>query len=159
MARRWVVSLLLVCAFVGSACHRTTQHEANVEVTRSHSTRKDEAGKPLTVDFEFSYVECPGSQIEVIRGDAKFAECTSKYKVGDRVKVAIEHKWGDEGVYKWTVTKVGDCVRVPDPDDEASFAMVRECNDWQVNGTRVGFQCKYAPEKNLIDKCPWFRKR
>lgn len=159
MGRSSVVALLLLSALVASACHRTTHHESNVEVTRVHSTRTDETGKPLTVDFEFNYVECPGTQTEVIRGDAKFAECTSKYKAGDKVKVAIEHKWGSEGVYKWTVTKVGDCERIPDPDDEASFAMVRECSDWEVNGTRVGFECKYQPEKKLIEKCPWFRRR
>ncbi len=158
MARRCVAPLV-VFALVVSACHRTTNHETNVEVTRIHSTRTDERGKPLTVDFEFSYAECPGTQTEVIRGDAKFAECTAKYKVGDKVKVAIEHKWGSEGVYKWTVKKVGDCERVVDPADEASFAMVRECSDWEVNGTRVGFQCKYQPEKKLIEKCPWFRRR
>jgi hypothetical protein len=48
---------------------------------------------------------------------------------------------------------------VIDPEDEASFAMVRECADWKVNDQRVGFQCKYVPDKGLIEKCPWFRKR
>lgn len=140
-------------------CHRSKNYEANVEVTRIAAVRKDETGKPLTLDFEVSYVECPGSQIEVVRGDAEFAACVAKYKVGDKVHVDITHEWAPEGHYKWTIHKVGDCKRLPDPDDEASYAMVRECDDWLVNGQRVGFQCKYAPEKKLIDKCPWFRRR
>lgn len=147
----------VLCASVG--CHRSKSYEANVEVTRVAPIRKDEKGTVLTQDFEFSYVECPGTQIEVIRGGEKFAACTSKYKVGDKVKIAINHAWSDEGLYKWTVTKVGDCERVVDPADEASFAMVRECDDSSVNGQPVGFQCKYTPEKKLIDKCPWFRRR
>jgi len=142
-----------------AACHRPKRYDTNVEVTRISVVRKDQTGKPLTLDFEVSYSECPGTQIEVIRGDAEFAACASKYKVGDKVGVAIDHEWADEGHYKWTIRKIGDCARATDPDDEASYAMVRECDDWSVNGTRVGFQCKYIPEKKLIDKCPWFRRR
>jgi hypothetical protein len=160
MSRRFLSASLLVLVSLGTfGCHRSKSYEANVEVTRVSPIRKDEAGKVLTQDFEFSYFECPGTQIEVVRGDAKFAECTAKYKAGDKVKVAIDHKWADEGVYKWNVTKIGDCARIQDPNDEASYALVRECDDWAVNGTRVGFECKYTPEKKLVDKCPWFRRR
>ena len=159
MSRRLSLAAVVV-VLVSTGCHRPKNYEANVEVTRVSPIRKDEAGKVLTQDFEFSFVECPGTQIEVVRGDAQFAACTSKYKVGDKVKLAIEHRYGsDEGAWKWVVKKIGDCDRVQDPNDEASYALVRECEDWQVNGTRVGFQCKYTPEKKLIDKCPWFRRR
>jgi len=154
-----LVSSIVLMLLLIAGCHRPKHYEANVEVTRISTVRKDEAGKPLTLDFEVSYVECPGTQIEVLRGDAAFAACVGKYKVGEKVKVGIDHVWADEGVYKWIVRKIGDCNRIPDPNDEASYAMVRECDDWSVNGTRVGFQCKYSPEKNLVDKCPWFRRR
>lgn len=161
MSRRLVclASATTAFALVASGCHRSKTYEANVEVTRISPIRKDEKGVVLTQDFEFSYVECPGTQIEVVRGDAKFAACTSKFKVGEKVKIAIDHKWSEEGNYKWQVTKVGDCDLVKDPNDEASYALVRECDDWSVNGTKVGFQCKYTPEKKLVDKCPWFRRR
>jgi hypothetical protein len=157
----FVRTLVVGAAVFGllTACHRPKHYDANVEVTRIAVVRKDETGKPLTLDFEVSYVECPGSQMEVVRGGPEFAACVGKYKVGDRVKVGIDHEWDDEGFYKWTVRTVGDCTRVPDPNDEASYAMVRECEDWSVNGTRVGFQCKYIPEKKLVDKCPWFKRR
>jgi hypothetical protein len=151
--------MLSAALVVLAGCHRPKKYEANVEVTRVQAVSKDETGKPRTLDFEFSYVECPGTQIEVVRGPATFAACASKYKVGDKVKVSIEHAWSDEGHYKWTVKKIGDCERVFDPADESSFAMVRECEDWDVNGQKAGFQCRYTPEKKLIDKCPWFKRR
>lgn len=153
------VAVALTFALAVAACHRTTHHEANVEITRISTVRKDPAGKALTTDVELSFTECPGTQIEVIRGGAEFAECIAKRKVGDKVKVAIEHAWTSEGTYHWTVQRLDDCVRQPDPADEASFAMVRECEDWSVNGTRVGFQCRYVPERRLLDACPWFRRR
>lgn len=142
-----------------AACHRPKHYDTDVEVTRVSVVRKDDAGKPLTLDLEVAYSECPGNQIEVIRGGPDFAACAGKYKVGDKVRIGIDHEWGSEGHYKWTVRKVGDCTRVADPNDEASYAMVRECDDWTVNGSKVGFQCKYVPEQNLVDKCPWFKRR
>jgi hypothetical protein len=151
-----VVAVLVLLGTLG--CHRTKRYESSVEVTRIHAVRKDETGKPLTVDFEYSFVDCPGTQIEVVRGDAAFAACTAKYKVGERVKLAIDHVWSSEGHWTWNVTKIGDCPRVADPNDEASYALVRECDDWTVNGQRVGFQCRYLPEKKLVDKCPWFKR-
>lgn len=155
MAATSVVALLLVA----TACHRPTKYEATVEITRMAVVRKDAAGKVNTLDFELSYVDCPGSQSEVIRGDAAFAACTAKYAVGQRVKIDITHVWSSEGHWEWQVRRVGDCAREPDPDDEASYALVRDCADWNVNGTRVGFECKYTPEKKLLEKCPWFRRQ
>lgn len=158
MRRRAPLLALVLAALLAAACHRSRTYDANVEITRVTPVRKDPSGTVLTLDFEYSFSECPGTQVEVIRGDAAFAACVAKYKVGDKVPLAIEHQWANEGHYEWVVRKVGDCPRVPDPDDEASFAMVRECEDWNVNGSRVGFQCQYVPEKKLLAKCPWFRK-
>lgn len=154
-----LVATLAACALLVVACHRPKRYEANVEVTRIAAVRKDDAGRPLTLDVEISYAECPGSQNEVVRGGAEFAACVAKYKVGDKVRIAIDHEWVPEGHYKWTIRQVGECARVADPSDDASYAMVRECDDWVVNGSRVGFQCRYVPEKALVDKCPWFRRR
>lgn len=158
MVRR-SIALAFVAVTLIAACHKSKSYTANVEITRIQAVRKDASGVPLTLDFEFSYAECPGTQIEVIRGNRDFAACVARYKVGDKVTLGIDHLWSDEGHYKWNVTKVGDCARLIDPDDEASFAMVRECADWKVNDQRVGFQCKYVPEQALLDKCPWFQRR
>jgi len=40
--------------------------------------------------------------------------------------------------------------------DEASYKLVRDCQDWQVNGQRAGFVCNYTNKKELNKKCPWF---
>jgi hypothetical protein len=160
MARRALISLAAVAALLVSACRRTTHHETQVDVTRVAAVRKDHAtGNPLVLDVEFSFTDCPGQQIEVVRGGAEFAACASNHKLADKLSLAIEHKRAPEGVYTWIVRRVGDCTREPDPNDEASYALVRECEDWEVNGARVGFQCRYIPEKKLVEKCPWFRRR
>ena len=147
-----------LAGLIVAGCHRSKHYETDVEVSRMAVVRKDEAGKPMTLDFEFSYVDCPGAQIEVIRGDAAFATCIGKYKVGQKLRAVIDHTWNVGGHYEPVVRRVGECARVPDPDDEASFAMVRECEDWVVNGQRVGFQCNYSPQKALLTKCPWFAR-
>jgi hypothetical protein len=153
-----LLSALLVVA--GSAgCHRPKHYETDVEITRISPVRRDETGKVLTLDVEITYFDCPGTQIEVIRGDADFAACVMKQKVGDKAHVALDHVWTVEDQYSWIVRSIANCPRIPDPSDEASYSMVRECSDWLVNGQRVGFQCNYLPEQKLLAKCPWFRRR
>ena len=152
--------MLIAVAIGASACHRRKQHyETTVEVTRVSAVRSDDANKPLTLDVEVRYSECPGVELEVVRGGADFAACASKYKVGDKVRIAIDHESSEEGTYKWTIRKVGDCARTPDPHDEAPYALVRECDDRSENGSRGAFQCKQIPDKALVDKCPWFKRR
>ncbi|MBX3189800.1 MAG: hypothetical protein KF819_22435 [Labilithrix sp.] len=156
MRLRCVAAFVIAIGTIG--CHRPKHYETNVEITRVTAARKDDKGKVLTIDLEYAFSECPGSQLEVLRGDAEFAACIGKHKVGDKVPVSIDHEWADDGHWQWVVRKVGDCRRVADPNDEASFAVVRECEDWNVNGNKVGFQCRYLPEKNLLEKCPWFKR-
>ena len=156
--RTAMVTLLVLAALPLLGCHKTKTYESNVEVTRIHVVRKDDQGVAQTADFEFSYVECPGTQIEVIRGGKDFAACIAKFKVGEKVKIKIEHHWDAEGFYDADVFEVQGCARPPDPNDEASYKMVRDCEDWNVNGARVGFLCKYSDKKALNKKCPWFKK-
>ena len=148
-----------LCAIGGSAgCHKSKTYETEVEITRYSVVRKDEAGKPVTADAELSFYQCPGDQFETIRGDAAFSTCMARYSVGQKIKAKLEHHWSDEGHYKWTVHKLGDCDRVVDPNDEASSAFIRECEDFKVNGSKVGFSCDLKAERKLTDKCPWFRR-
>jgi hypothetical protein len=141
-----------------SACHRSKSYEANVDVDRMSVVRRDEAGTPMVTDLELSYRDCPGDQLEVIRGGQEFSQCVSKYKIGDKLKIKVQHRWDKEGHYRWDVVDVGGCKRTIDPDDEASYAMIRECEDWSVNGAVVGFKCNVAPQKSLLKSCPWFAK-
>ncbi len=154
-------NILAIAILAGSllSCHRSKTYEATVELTRLTAVRKDEQGTVLSQDVEFSYVDCPGSQIEVLRGGKEFAACMSQAKVGDKVKVKLLHSWDSEGFYDYDVFEVQGCKRPPDKNDEASYKMVRQCSDWSVNGTRVGFQCNYSDKKELNKKCPWFLTR
>ena len=95
----------------------------------------------------------------MIRGGKEFSECMKKYKVGDKVKAKLTHAWDAEGRWDYDVHELGGCKRPPDPNDEASYKMIRDCSDWNVNGTRVGFTCKYSEKTELNKKCPWFKTR
>lgn len=161
-ARRTKASVLAasaLAALLAVGCHRSKKYEATVEITRLDVVRTDEHGVPLTIDVEVSFVGCPGTQIEVLRGGKELSECLrGKAKVGDKVKVALEHRWGAEGHWTYEIFEVEGCPRPPDPNDEASYKVVRECSDWDVHGTSVGFQCNYADKKDLNKACPWFQK-
>ncbi len=156
--RSLIVIALVAAAVPLSGCHKSKQYETTVEVTRVSAVgKKDEKGNPSSMDVELSYSECPGTQVEVIRGGKDFAACAAKLKVGDKVKVKLEHHWDAEGHWDYDVFDVAGCSRPPDPNDEASYKMVRDCADWNVNGARVGFQCNYTHKTELNKKCPWFK--
>lgn len=151
---------LIVATLLLAGCHEAKTYDATAEVTRISTVRMDETGSPLTSDVELSYVECPGTQIEVVRGGKEFSSCVQqKLKVGDKVKIKLEHHWDPAGHYDFDVFDVQGCARPRDLNDEASYKMVRECSDWNENGVRVGFQCNYEDKKELIKTCPWFKKR
>lgn len=156
--RGLVVALVVVAVLPVAGCHPSKKYEATVEITRVNVVRKDETGQPLTSDLEFSFIDCPGEQTEVIRGGKDFSACIGKLKVGDKAKVKVEQHWDPEGFYDYDVREVEGCPRPPDPNDEASYKIVRECNDWNVNGAKVGFQCNYVGKKDLAKKCPWFER-
>jgi hypothetical protein len=153
--------LLAVLGLSGSACDpEEAWYTSEVAITRLDVVRKDNAtGKTLTLDVEVSYEQCPGSQYEVARGGVEFGACMAKYKVGDRVTAKVRWFKGDYGYYESKIHQLGDCERVPDPHDEASFTVVRDCEDWTVSGTKSGFRCFYLDKHKLNEACPWFKKR
>lgn len=154
--KRLVLALSLLTAL---ACSKKVRHfESKVKIERFDIVRKDEKGTPLDGDVEFQYPDCPGEQIEVIRGGAEFTACMSKYKVGAEVPVKIEQRYLPAGFWDWDVVEMGGCKRPPDPEDEASFDTVQECEDIVVNGVKEGFVCDRLPKKKLLEKCPWFAR-
>jgi len=156
MKRCFLFGLVAVTAL---GCQRPKKFEADVQVNRWSVVRKDDSGKVMTSDLEVSFVECPGDQIDIIRGGAEFSACVaSKIKVGDKVHVKLDYHWNEDGFWDYDITDVQGCVRARDPNDEASYKMVRECRDWEVNGARVGFQCSYTNKTELNKKCPWFKR-
>jgi hypothetical protein len=133
--------------------------ESEVELVRFDVVRRDAEGKPVTADVEISYASCPGYQHEVMRGPAEFGTCMQKHKIGDKLTAKILWHYGDRGYYEWDVHQLGDCKRSPDPDDEASFSIVRDCEEWNVHDAPVGFRCRYLGKEKLNATCPWFRRR
>ena len=152
----YILTLFLLCD-----CRESDKnYTANAEIVRIEKVRFDEYGDPLVIDVELSYFQCPGTQLEIIRGGREFAKCIMQsHKVGDRLRVGVHWGWDSFGYYKWKVQKVDDCVREIDPLDEVSYDLVEECEDYRVYGAKVGFACKRIPTKELIEKCPWFRKK
>lgn len=157
--RHTVLLAVAVAALFGaSGCKKKKDYETKVKLTRLATVRTDEAGKPLTMDVEYQFSECPGTQIEIIRGGPEFSRCMAKYKLGDEVTLQIKRFKDPEGFWDWDILKVGDCGRVPDPNDQASYKMVRECSDLKVNEVSVGFECDYSEQKALKKSCPWFSR-
>ncbi|HSC89718.1 MAG TPA: hypothetical protein VLC09_20690, partial [Polyangiaceae bacterium] len=151
---------LFVCGLTLLGCGKKDEiYNATVEITRLNVIRKDKAGNALTYDAEFSFFECPGTQIEVIRGGKDFAACIAKHKVGDKVPVELHYHWDQSGSYDYDVVSLAGCERPPDPNDEASYRMIRECEPWKTHGAEVGFICRVKPEHALLQKCPWFGKQ
>jgi hypothetical protein len=159
MRVRVATPLLLVALSAVAGCSEAPRvYETSVEVRRFSVVRRDEERKPVTADVEVSYADCPGTQYEVVRGNRAFTECFQQHKVGERVPLRLEHYRGREGRFEWVVKAIGGCDRPPDPNDEVSFSVVEECSDLVVHGARVGFHCSRIPEKELVQKCPWFRR-
>ncbi len=147
-----------VLAFASASCRRSTRYDAYVDVTRITSVPAD-GSNATTLDVEVTYVECPGRPVEVLRGGGDFAACAGKYKVGEKLKVSIDHAPTGEGHYKWSVRTVGECSLVAHPSEEAAYALVRECGDWSANRTGAAFRCRAIADEALVEKCPWFRRQ
>ena len=155
-----VATLVGVALLVGVAgCKaKPKMYDAKVKLNRVSAIRFAADGKPVDTDVEFNWFECPGEQIEIIRGDVNFAECMKKYKVGDEVPVKVDYHWDNSGKFDWDITEMGGCKRPPDDDDLSSFDTVQECEEIVVNGVNEGFKCNRIPNKALLKKCPWFAR-
>jgi hypothetical protein len=153
--------LLLTQIFTTSCRDNNKRFYSKVEIIRMDVTNFNERNEPRTLDLEISYPECPGNQIEVIRGNREFAKCilqTGK-KVGNLFDAEIEWKWNPLGYYKWYILKLDSCERKIDKQDDLSFDLVEECKDMIEYGNVVGFTCWRIPSGTLIQQCPWFRRK
>ena len=112
--------------------------------------------KLLWIDLE--YTDCPGDQREIFQGDAEFAKCLARYKVGEKVPATVVFAQMPDGHFDSEVDRVGECKRTRDALDERSYEVVHECRDLKVNGVIVGFHCDRKPSRELLKKCPWFKR-
>jgi hypothetical protein len=164
MIRPWTqtiaaATLLAALPLGAGACGgKAKTYSTHVELARIQVVHTDAKGQAIDVDVEFEYPDCPGTQIEIIRGSAEFAACMGKYKVGDKVPASIDYHWDKRGYYDWDVHEMGGCKRPPSEYDESSFDKVEECEPIVVNGHEEGFKCNRIPQKELLKKCPWFAR-
>ncbi len=152
-----VIVVALVTAAVGLvACSQKPQtFETHVTIARTQVVVQHGA---KIIDVELEYPDCPGEQQEIFQGDAAFAACVAKYKIGEIVPATVTWARLPDGHYDSEVDRVGDCPNKHDENDDRSYEVVHECRDVVVNGSTVGFHCDRKPSPELLAKCPWFRR-
>ena len=143
---------------LATACGGSQWYDTEVDIVRTTPVRLDAGGSVVDVDVHLEYSQCPGHQLEVIRGDATFAACMQRYPEGSKVSAHIEHYVTERNMHDWNIHRLGECDRSPDPDDEASFDQVEECEATLVNGVEEGFVCHHLPHAELLRSCPWFAR-
>ncbi len=154
-----LAALLVLLPGLSSCSSKAKIYDTSVELVRLEVIRADDQGNPLTVDVEMSFEQCPGEQRKTIRGDKFFSACILKHKTGEKVPAKIEHALNEHGEMTPQIVGLAGCERKLDPNDEASFEVVQVCTDLVVNSVKVGFHCDRRPTKELLEKCPWFRRR
>lgn len=155
--RAILIGLGLAAASLG-ACSKPTRYTSTVEVVQTQTFGNSSA--PAVMDLEVVFVDCPGTQRKLIRGDKVFAACARKLAKGDKVPVEIAMTYrSDRGEYRNDIVKIGGCERTIDPQDEASYESVQQCTDVVVNGIVSGVRCDRTRGDDLIAKCPWFRRK
>lgn len=150
-----LISLLSVAALVVACSDKAQTYETNVVIAR---TQVVQTGRGKIIDVELEYSDCPGEQQEIFQGDAAFADCMAKYKTGDKIPASILYSRLPDGHWDSEVTKIGECPRKRDVNDDRSYEVVHECHDIVVNGVPIGFRCDHKPTKELLAKCPWFKR-
>jgi hypothetical protein len=150
-----VISIAFAAACVVACSDKPQTFETGVVVAR---TQVVQTGRGRIIDVELEYADCPGEQQEIFQGDASFADCMAKYKTGEKVQASILYARLPDGHWDSEVTRIGDCTRKRDSNDERSYEVVHECHDIVVNGVPIGFHCDHKPTKELLSKCPWFRR-
>jgi hypothetical protein len=152
---RVIVSLTALAVSIAACSNKPEHYQTTVQIAR---TQVVPTATTKVIDVELEYSDCPGEQQEIFQGDAAFADCMAKYKPGDKVAANIVFAKLPDGHYDSEVEKVGDCPRKRDANDDRSYELVHECKDVVVNGTVVGFHCDHKPTRELLAKCPWFRR-
>ena len=150
--------ILVFLCMLPSCKNKSQDYQTHVTLKGSEVVSWDDAGVPRIVEVTVEYPDCPGDQLETLQGNAEFTTCALKYKVGETLPASIE--WGptDYGHYDSEITKLGECPRKRDPRDARSYEVVQVCSDVIINGVLAGFHCDRKPTKELLEKCPWFRR-
>ena len=151
--RSATLALTFTVALLGCS-PKEERFESVCQIVHKEVVEVSDKGEPTVVDFELEWDPCPGDQFQIVRGDADFAKCMSKYGQGDYVSVKVAHLWDTRGFYHWDLYQVGECTRTME-HQEGSFEKSQECADQTAYGQTVGFDCSRRPQKRLLKVCPW----
>ena len=156
---RHLTAIFLAVLAVAGCSKKPRNYDTKVTLKGVEVVARDNVGNPQLIEINVEYPDCPGEQLETLQGNAEFTKCALKFKVGEVLPATIE--WGptDYGHYDSEITKLGECPRTRDPRDARSYEVVQECTDVVVNGVKAGFHCDRKPNKELLDKCPWFTRQ
>lgn len=155
---RAVVSIVGFAGVVAGCNRATQQYTTTVEVGEVQHYGQAAKGGSIT-DLELKFVDCPGDARKYIRADKAFGQCNPNIKEGERLKAEVVAKYNSESnSYKSEVVRLGDCPMKFDPTDEANYEIVQTCTDLEASGAVVGVHCDRSRSKELVAKCPWFRR-
>lgn len=153
-------SFVLLAAISMTACGEAPKNFTTTMEVVQVERFKDDKGDTNKVGLHLRYADCPGDARRIINADKKFAACAPNLKPGDKLKTDLVSTWqADKGSYRSDVVKMGDCVLKQDLKDEANYEMVSTCADVVSTGTVVGVRCDRTRSKELVDKCPWLRRK
>jgi hypothetical protein len=160
-AMRWasLPSLGLVVSTLVLGCESPKRFTTTMEVLQVEPF-KDDKGQTVKLGLELRYADCPGDARRIINADKKFVACSGSLKPGDKLKTELLSTWqSDKGSYRSDIVKMGDCAMKQDPKDDANYEMVSTCTDVLATGTVVGVRCDRTRSKELVNKCPWLRRK
>ncbi len=153
-----LAALAAVAVLALTACEGPKKSDTTMEVIQVESFTDEKS--VTTLGLELKYAECPGDARRIVRADKAFAACASGIKAGDKLKAELLSTWqSDKGSYRTEIKKLGACALKQDAKDEANYEMVQICSDIVTTGAVVGVHCDRTRSKELIDKCPWLRRR
>lgn len=156
-------------AILATACSgKPKTFTTNVQLVEINPVTWDQAENITSLDLKVSFVDCPGDQEKIFRGDKAFAECVwsnkrngdkAKHNEGDKVPATVSfYPRADGSGYKYDIIKVANCERKVDPLDRGSdYDHVQTCKDLVVNGVNIGVRCDRTRNAELLKKCPWFQ--
>jgi hypothetical protein len=154
---RWTLLLVTLTSALG--CEGPKRFPTTLEIVQIEPF-KDEKGATTKIALELRYADCPGDHRRVVRADKSFAACGAAMKRGDKLPSELLSTWNsDKGVYRSEIVRLGDCVLKQDPKDDANYEMVQTCSDIVATGDVIGVRCDRTRSKELVDKCPWLRRR
>jgi hypothetical protein len=148
-------------AFCSLGCEKPAHYTTKVEIVQVQKLgSQDPAAGPRMMDLELKFVECPGDARKVVRGDKNFGQCGAKFQKGDQLPVELVVNYSYErGQYRDEVVRIGDCPIKVDPKEDANYEVIQDCKDLLATGAVVGVRCDRTRSKDLLAKCPWFRRR